>query len=111
MISLNEISTLVQRLESIIVDSEHGVFGINVNSGHTHVHLEAITFLTEFIEYDIEVDGDENYPYELKAKIAGVKFIAMMSVADVVDLKDSIPKQWEYIQEKLQIEPNGGEAG
>lgn len=111
MISLNAISTLVQRLESIIVNSEHDVLGIDVSPGHTHVHLEAITFLTEFIEYDIEVDGDENYPYELKAKIAGVKFMAMMSAADVVDLKDSIPRQWEYIQAKLQVEPNGSEVG
>lgn len=104
MISLNEISTLVQRLETIIDDSERAVLSINISPGHNFVHLEAITFLTEFIEYDIEVDGGEKYPYELKAKIGGVGFMAIMSVADVVDLKDSIPKQWEYIQAKLQVD-------
>jgi len=105
-VSLNEISTLAQRIKSIINDSEHTVLSVNVSTSSTFVHLDAINFLTEFIEYDIEVDDDEDYPYEFKAKNGGVEFSAMMSVEEVVDLKESIPEQWEYIQRKVQVEPN-----
>lgn len=104
MISLNETATLVQRLESIIDDSENNVLSINVSSINTFVHLDAINFLTEFIEYDIEVDDDEEYPFEFKAKIGGIEFTAMMSAEEVVGLRDSIPEQWEYIQAKVQVE-------
>ena len=102
-ISLNEIASLVQRIESIIDDSENAIFSVNVSSDNTYVHLDAINFLTEFIEYDIGVDDDDDYPYELKAEIGGVVFMAIMSTEEVVDLKESIPKQWEYIQAKVQV--------
>lgn len=101
-VSLNEISTLVQRLESILDDSENTVLGVSVSSSSTFAHLEHITFLTEFIEYQIEVSDDADYPYELKAKIGGVEFIAIMSAEEVVDLRESIPEQWAYIQSKVQ---------
>lgn len=106
MISLNEISSLVQRLELIIIDSEHAVLSVNVSSSNTFVHLDAINFLTEFIEYEIEVDDDEDYPYELKSKIGEIEFMAIMSAEEVVDLKESIPDQFDYIQSKVQVESN-----
>ncbi|MBO0586489.1 hypothetical protein [Sporosarcina sp. E16_8] len=102
-LSLYEISTLVQQLESILDDSERDVIGVSVNANKSHVHLESITFLIEFMEFDIEVDDSPDYPYELKAEIGGVEFIAVMSVAEIADLKTTIPDQWEYIQRKVQV--------
>lgn len=102
-LSLYEISTLVQQLESILDDSERDVIGVSVNANKSHVHLESITFLIEFMEFDIEVDDSPVYPYELKAEIGGVEFIAVMSVAEIADLKTTIPDQWEYIQRKVQV--------
>ena len=101
--SLNEISTLVQQLESILDDSERDVIGVSVSANKSHVHLESITFLIEFMEFDIEVDDCPDYPYELKTEIGGVDFIAVMSVSEIADLKTTIPDQWEYIQRKVQV--------
>ena len=103
-VSLNEISALLQQLESILDDSERTVINVNVSSTNTYVQLDSITFLIEFMEFDIEVDDSPDYPYELKAEMGGVKFIAVMSAAEVVDLKTTIPEQWEYIQSKVQVE-------
>ena len=103
-VSLNEISALLQQLESILDDSERTVINVNVSSTNTYVQLDSITFLIEFMKFDIEVDDSPDYPYELKAEMGGVKFIAVMSAAEVVDLKTTIPEQWEYIQSKVQVE-------
>jgi len=102
-VSLNEISTLVQQLESILDDSERTVISVSVSSKKSYAHLDSNTFLVEFMEFDIEVDDCPDYPYELKAEIGGVEFIAVMSVAEIVDLKITIPDQWEYIQRKVQV--------
>lgn len=106
-VSLNEISELLQRIDSILDDSDDTVLCVHVDPGHTFVHLEAITFMTEFIEYEIEVSDDEEYPYDLKAKIGGVEFTAVMSASEVLDLKESIPDQFDYISSKVQVDIDG----
>lgn len=106
MVSLNEITNLIQKLKSIMDDSKYTVIDVSVSSNNTYVHLDTITFLTEFIEFDIAVDDDDIYPYELKAEISGVEFMAVMSAAEILDLKESIPDQWEYIWRKVQVIDN-----
>lgn len=106
-VSLNEISNLVQQLESIIDDSDKDVINIAVSviGGGSYVHISWTLFLSEFVDFDVVCLGEErDYSFEFTKKIFGVEFMSLMSTAEIVDLKTTMPEQWEYIQQKLQTE-------
>lgn len=104
MISLNEVSGLVQQLQAIMKDSDGAVFGISIHDYDSRVQIDAIEFLTEFIDFDIEVLEDVTYPYRLSKDISGVTFSALLDAKKVADLETSIPNQFEYIAAKVQAE-------
>lgn len=104
-VSLNEVSSLICKLQSIMDDSGNDILHITIGS-RTHVQMKAIDFLIEFMEYEIEVDDEIKYSFTFTAYIAGVKFVTVMSAVEVVNLKERIPAQWEYIQKKVQMEVN-----
>lgn len=100
-VSLIEVSSLIGELQSIMDDSGRIIQGIYIGR-NTFVQMEPTEFLIEFMEYEIKVDDDERYSFVLKSSISGVQFITVMSTAEIVELKESIPDQWEYIQRKVQ---------
>lgn len=104
MVSLNEIASLVQLIQSHMDDSENDVLVVDIDTCHSHVQMKHIAFLIEFINYEVEFKEDKQFPYEVSKVLNGVKFVAYMNAADIVDLKTAIPDQWEYIQSKVQVE-------
>lgn len=104
MVSLNEIASLVQRLRTIVDQSKRDVLGVHLGSFSDYVQLDNIAFLTEFIEFNITVVADDEFPYELISSIGGIVFCAVMSAKDIVDLKTTIPDQFDYITSKVQVD-------
>ncbi|WP_340742227.1 hypothetical protein [Sporosarcina sp. FSL K6-5500] len=104
LVSLNEIASLVQRINSHMDDADGDV--LSFYSGHktSIIHMKPIPYLTEFIDFGIRIRDCDKFPYEFTSSIGGVTFLAIMSVSEVVDLKTTIPEQWEYIQSKVQVE-------
>lgn len=104
MVSLNEIASLVQRLLTIMSNSKRDVLGVNLGRIGDYVQLDHIAFLTEFIDFDIGVRDGMDYPYELSSKIGDVTFYAVMFASDIIDLKTTIPEQFDYITAKVQVD-------
>lgn len=104
MVSLNEVAGLVQQIESHMDDSDCEILGILMDSRGSSVNLWHDTFLSEFLEFDIRVKDEPEFPYRLSASILGVEFSTLLNAADILELKDTMPDQWEYIQNKLQVE-------
>ncbi|MET3658130.1 hypothetical protein [Sporosarcina psychrophila] len=103
LVSLNEMASLVQRINSHMDDADGDIIAVDIGNSRSHIHMRHIPFLTEFINFDISTRDSEKYPYEFSSNIGGVTFKAIISVSEVVDLKTSIPNQWEYIQRKVQV--------
>lgn len=108
MVSLNEIALLVQQIKSCMNDSENDVLIVDIDTCHSHVQMKHIAFLIEFIDYEIKFIEDTRFPYEVSKILNGVKFVAYMNASDIVDLKTSIPDQFDYIQSKVQMDIEGG---
>lgn len=51
----------------------NGVLGIT----HRGVHMKAEVFFTWFTDYKVEPRDSEDYPYELVANFAGVRFYCL----------------------------------
>lgn len=104
LVSLNEIASLVQRINSHRDDANGDILAVDIGDSRSHIHMKPIPFLTEFIDFEIKTRDSAKYPYELSSSIAGVTFKALMSASEIVDLKMTIPDQWEYISSKVQVE-------
>lgn len=105
-VSLNEIANLVTQIESIKDDSDNTVICVSIAMASTYILLESSCFLSEFVDFNIICvkDIERKRPYELKASILGVEFATLMSSEEIVDLKITMPNQWEYIQQTLQMD-------
>lgn len=109
---INETTDLINRLASIMDDSEindkyGGIMGIDINSTGAQVHMSGKLFLQSFDakHYDVICNNHVNeYPYELKREIDGVLYFAVMGPAKVLALKDTHPQHFNYITESLQHE-------
>lgn len=102
-VSLNEVASLVQQLESIRDDSNRQIISIDIGSMGSTVQLGTEGFLTEFVDFEIVFIEHLNYPYRLSTSIGGIEFMSLMNADEIVDLKTSMPEQWEYIQRKVQV--------
>ncbi|GKV66731.1 MULTISPECIES: hypothetical protein [unclassified Sporosarcina] len=105
MISLNEVATLANQLSAIRDDSKtelyHGIIQISVGA-QSVVLLQLDTFLTEFVEYDVQADKDIGI--RLHQSIFGVNFETWIAVGDVIELRASMPEHHEYIVRQIQVE-------
>lgn len=102
---LQEIASLVQQIEAIMDDSERGIMGVSVSDNRSYVHVGRATFLENFTEFEFEVLEGIDYPYEFIAEIDGVKFMALYQTGQVLELKDTHPEIWEFVQRKVQENP------
>lgn len=102
-VSLNVVASLVSQLDSVLDDFKHRISSIIVDGTVSQVQLNPELFLTEFVDFDITVNEEMSYPFRLTASIGGVAFFVLLNASEIVDLKTTIPSQWEYIQRKLQV--------
>ncbi|MDS0320886.1 hypothetical protein [Mycobacterium tuberculosis] len=110
MVSLNEVASLASQLNAIMDDSERAIIAIEVYDGKPKITMRPNNFLSEFIEFEIEVlDNDKlTCPFRLSAKIQGATFLCVMSATEIDLLRLSMPEQSSYILNKLkgQLGPN-----
>ncbi|QNK89061.1 hypothetical protein H7992_04875 [Sporosarcina sp. resist] len=59
-------------------------------------------FLSEFDRFDIEVSENTDYLFKLSKCVGDVEFNTIMTASEIVDLKNTMPDKWEYIQLQLQ---------
>lgn len=104
MESLHAVAGLIQQMDSHRDDSGGEMMGASVSCNGANVHIGKDTFLSAFNQFEIEVNEESKYPYRLTESIGGVEFVAIFKASDIVNLKEIIPEQWEYIQKKLQGE-------
>lgn len=104
MESLHAVAGLLQQIDSHIDDSNREIMGVSISPSGATVHIKRDTFLSAFFHFEINERDSTKYPYGISESIGGVEFTAILQASEIVDLKDSIPEQWEYIQKKLQVE-------
>lgn len=104
MVSLNGIASLVQQIKSIMAASNNDILIVDIDTCNTHVQMKHIAFLVEFVEFEIRFAEGSQFPFELSSTINGVKFFAFMDAPRIIDLKKTIPDQFDYIQSKVQVE-------
>ncbi|MEK4713437.1 hypothetical protein [Sporosarcina sp. FSL K6-5500] len=103
-IDINEIADLVQHLQVRVEEDERNVISVDIYQRNSRVMMTPESFLAEFIDFEIKTQNSIEYSYQISKLIGGVKFFAIMSTAEIVDLKTAMPNQWEYIQKEIQSE-------
>ena len=103
-IELKSIVSLVQKIQWWIDDSSRDVISVTMFRDESQVHLDRVAFLSEFDSFQIRFIENEKPYYEMTRNMGAVKFIAVISFEDIVDLKSTMPNRWDYIQKSIQME-------
>ena len=104
-VNITEIVSLVQCFKSYMDNSNDTLWSLRISDHGAGIHMQKKEFLSKFIQYEINVnENSDSYPYELTSCIDEVSFFALFNTAEIIELKDTMPNQWEYIQNEIQKE-------
>lgn len=102
-VDLNEVTSLVNQLESFKDDAGFGIISISISTLGGMVCLRPNLFFAKFTDFTVvKVKESPDYPYELISEINGVTFSALLSDACVREFKKSRPDQIERLYHILE---------
>ena len=101
-VNINEIVSIVQQFKSHMDNSNDAVWSLNVNDLEASIHVKEKVFLNKFIDFEIEINAADSYPYKLVSCIEGISFFALLDIVELDELKTAMSDKWEYIQNKLR---------
>ena len=102
--TLIEMASLIQRVQKHHAENDATIFGFSASEYDRSIHVKTKPFLQNFTEFEIRIRKNVKFMYELYVDISGVKLITLMDPVGIVDLRETMPEQWEYIQKKVQVE-------